>query len=210
MAICTCGASTRPPSRARSVITAIRSWCRRRSRARSCRSRVDRTKPSPSPVRARNRTTSTTCATRTRLRLSYHLTEDHRVWAWGGGVLKNPTNGHADLHQFHRPMPVEAFDGYKVAQVACGDFNVVGLTGEPLTSYFPSLLAVPKLTFVESRQCGLIRTVHGEVVIAHDLDYFKKSRKNTASRGYGWGGSVHAPRARTHFVWSHIARAAPR
>ncbi len=64
--------------------------------------------------------------------------EDHRVWAWGGGVLKNITNGHADLHQFHRPTLVEAFDGYKVAQVACGDFNVVGLTGEPLSPFFPS------------------------------------------------------------------------
>ena len=76
--------------------------------------------------------------------------EDHRVWAWGGGVLKNITNGHADLHQFHRPTLVEAFDGYKVAQVACGDFNVVGLTGEPLSPFFPSLSV---LTFVESQKC---------------------------------------------------------
>ncbi|KAL6057694.1 E3 ubiquitin-protein ligase herc2, variant 2 [Balamuthia mandrillaris] len=81
------------------------------------------------------------------------LTDEDKVWGWGGGVLKYPMDSpHFNLAH-NRPMLIESLSGLHIAQLACSDYMVVAVSSE------------------------------GEVFTCYDLDFFAKPTRAAPAQG---------------------------
>jgi len=159
MEIYMCGENTRPARLVPNATNKIPTSSCATSRARSSPSPAGLTRPLPSLARTYISAFIEFVGTAT-VSLPPHSKDDHGVWAWGGGVFKNPAGKE---HQSHLPTVIKGFDEYSVVQAVCSKFNVIALTST--TNILGPLSHFDELSIMW--QVG-----HGEVLVGHDLRFF--------------------------------------